>query len=83
MTLTAFALAMQQAGLRPLQYCRAVEKLTGQPYSPVMTSRWLHGQHEAPAPAVALAILLGRLSTEEREALTSGPPRKKQTKKRR
>lgn len=72
-----FALALKQAGLRPLDFCRAVNKLTGQNYSPVMTSRWISGLHEAPAPAVALAVLLGKLPEEERRSLIAGPPRKK------
>lgn len=76
---TPFALALKDAGLKPLQYCRAVTALTGQSYSPVMTSRWISGLHEAPAPAVALAVLLGRLPLEEKKALTQGPPRKKYT----
>ncbi|MEG6503969.1 MULTISPECIES: hypothetical protein [unclassified Desulfovibrio] len=78
---TAFGLALRESKLRPLDYCRAVTKLTGQEYSPVMTSRWIQGVHEAPAPAVALAILLGRLPMEERKALIQSPPRKKYTRK--
>lgn len=78
---TPFGLALRESKLRPLDYCRAVTKLTGQKYSPVMTSRWLQGVHEAPAPAVALAVLLGRLPLEEQKALIQGPPRKKYTRK--
>lgn len=78
---TPFALALRHSELRPLDYCRAVTKLTGQEYSPVMTSRWIQGVHEAPAPAVALAILIGRLPVDERKALIQGPPRKKYTRK--
>ena len=76
---TPFALALKEAGLKPLQYCRAVTALTGQTYSPVMPSRWISGQHEAPAPAIALAVLLGRLPEDERKTLIQGPPRKKYT----
>ena len=78
---TPFAMALRESGLRPLEYCRAVTKLTGQEYSPVMASRWISGLHEAPAPAVALAVLLGRLPMDERRALIQGPPRKKYTRK--
>lgn len=78
---TVFGLALQQSGLKPLQYCRAVAKLTGQTYSPVMTSRWIQGVHDAPPPAVALAVLLGRLPKEELQQLTARPPRKKYTRK--
>lgn len=78
-----FAEALRQSGLRPVDFCRAVEKLTGQQFSPVMSSRWNRGFCAAPAPAVALAVLLGRLPEEERKALIQGPPRKKYTKKRR
>ncbi len=78
---TAFGLALKKSNLRPLDYCRAVAKLTGQEYSPVMTSRWIQGVHDAPAPAVALAILLGRLPLDEKQALIQGPPRKKYTRK--
>lgn len=78
---TPFALALKQSRLRPMDFCRAVEKLTGQKYLPVMTSRWIQGVHDAPAPAIALAVLLGRLPEEERKALIQGPPRKKYTKK--
>lgn len=76
---TPFAQALQASRLKPLEYCRAVAKLTGRPYSPTMTSRWISGLHDAPAPAVALAVLLGRLPEEERKALIAGPPRKKYT----
>ncbi len=78
---TPFALALKEAGLRPLDYCRAVTKLTGLPYSPVMTSRWISGVHEAPPPAVALAVLLGGLDEDDRRALIAAPPRKKYTRK--
>ena len=78
---TPFATALRESGLRPLEYCRAVTKLTGQEYSPVMASRWISGMHEAPAPAVALAILLGRLPKDELKQLVAGPPRKKYTRK--
>ncbi len=74
---TPFALALERTGLKPLEYCRAVTKLTGLPYSPVMTSRWISGLHDAPPPAIALAVLLGGLEEEDRKALTVGPPRKK------
>lgn len=78
---TAFALSLRKSKLRPLDYCRAVTRLTGQEYSPVMTSRWVRGVHEAPPPALALAILLGRLPEDERKALIQGPPRKKYTRR--
>lgn len=78
----SFAEALKQSGLKPLQFCRAVDKLTGASYSPTMPSRWIHGIHAAPPPAIALAVLLGRLPPEERAALTAGPPRKKYTRKR-
>lgn len=80
-TSTPFGLALRESKLRPLDYCRAVTKLTGQEYSPVMTSRWIQGVHEAPAPAVALAILLGRRTLDERKTLIQGPPRKKYIRK--
>lgn len=79
--LSPFTLALRQSGLRPMDFCRAVEKLSGKKYSPVMTSRWIQGIYDAPAPAIALAVLLGRLPEEERKALIQGPPRKKYTKK--
>lgn len=78
---SSFAEALKSAGLRPIDYCRAVAKLTGQEYSPVMTSRWNQGVHDAPPPAVALAILLGRLPEDELKQLVAGPPRKKYTRK--
>jgi hypothetical protein len=78
---TPFGLALRQSGLRPLDFCRAVAKLAEREYSPVMTSRWIRGVHEAPLPAVALAVLLGRLPEEERKALIEGPPRKKYTRR--
>ena len=77
----SFTEALKQSGLKPLQFCRAVEKLTGESYSPTMPSRWIHGIHSAPPPAIALAVLLGRLPPEERAALAAGPPRKKYTRK--
>jgi len=77
--LPPFAEALKESGLRPVDFCRAVEKLTGQPFSPVMSSRWNRGFCAAPAPAIALAVLLGRVPEEERKALTQGPPRKKYT----
>lgn len=76
-----FALALQTARLKPLEYCRAVAKLTGKPYSPVMTSRWISGLYEAPPPAIALAVLLGGLADEDRKVLVAAPPRKKYTRK--
>lgn len=78
---TVFGLSLRKSSLRPLDYCRAVSRLTGREYSPVMTSRWIQGVHEAPPPALALAILLGRLPEDERKALIQGPPRKKYTRK--
>ena len=78
---TPFAQALRAAKLRPLDYCRAVTKLTGLPYSPVMTSRWISGLHEAPPPAVALAVLLGGLEDDVKKLLIAGPPRKKYTRK--
>ena len=79
MTNTPFAKALQEANLRPTAYCRAVSRLTGANYSPVMTSRWIQGVYDAPPPAIALAVLLGRLPNEERETLTAAPKRKTRT----
>ncbi len=76
-----FASALAQSGLKPLQFCRAVEKLTGQTYSPTMPSRWIGGLHKAPPPAVALAIVLGMLPKEELDGLIAAPTRKKYARK--
>lgn len=77
----SFGEALELAKLRPRQFCRAVERLSGRSYSPTMPSRWLNGKHDAPPPAIALAVLLGRLPAEELAALTAAPPRKKYTRK--
>ena len=73
---TKFALALKEADLKPLEFCRAITSLTGLKYSPTMPSRWISGMHEAPPPALALAELLGRLPEEQRKDLCAGPPRK-------
>lgn len=79
--MTPFAKAISDAGLKPLQYCRAVERLSGQPFSPTMTSRWISGDHAASPAAVALAVLLGQLSDDLLAPLIAAPPRKPYTRK--
>ena len=76
-----FALALRESRRRPLEFGRAVTRLTGKEYSPVMASRWINGTHDAPAPAVALAMLLGRLPEDQRQELTAGAARKPYTKR--
>ena len=78
---TPFASALAAAGIKPRQYCRAVERLSSLSFSPTMVSRWLSGDHAASPTAVALAVLLGQLSEEARAPLIAPPPRKPYTRK--
>lgn len=72
----SFSQALNDSGVKPLEYCRAVERLSGKKLSPTMPSRWLSGMHEAPPAAIALAVLIGRLPETDRQKLTEAPPRK-------
>lgn len=68
-----FAKALQKSGLRSVDFCRAVEKLTGQPCSAVLASRWRQGKNRAPVHALALVALLGQLPNEELQRLIKNP----------
>lgn len=79
--MTPFAQALTESGLKPRQLCRAIERLTGRPFSPTMPSRWISGLHDAPPLALAVVALLARLPEEERAELIAAPPRKAYTRK--
>jgi hypothetical protein len=59
-----FASALQAARLRAVDFCRIVENLSGKKQYPATTSTWMTGKSQAPAAAIALAILLQKLPNE-------------------
>jgi hypothetical protein len=64
-----FRVRLRRAGLTQAEFRTLVQRLCGRELSPTTTSRWVREQRTPPPCAVALLVLIERLTLEERARL--------------